>query len=86
MIVAAAGPNRIAAAKTDDSETDSRAGMVGMRIVNDPLRRVKSGEDKPLISNRLSRDRVAVSSGRRARPLRPRRSHKVGPFHLAWWL
>ena len=41
MTVAAAGPKSIAAAKTNVSETESRAGMVGMRIVNEPLSSVR---------------------------------------------
>jgi len=40
ITVAAGGPNRIAAAKTNVSETESLAGMVGIRIVKEPLRRV----------------------------------------------
>ena len=37
IIVAAAGPNIRTAANTNVSETDSRAGIVGIRIVNEPL-------------------------------------------------
>jgi hypothetical protein len=41
IIVAAAGPNRIAAANTNVSETESLAGMVGIRTVKEPLRSVR---------------------------------------------
>src|SRR3954469_8728790 len=41
ITVAAEGPNRIAAAKTNVSETDNRAGIVGIRIVKEPLRSVR---------------------------------------------
>jgi hypothetical protein len=40
-MVAAAGPNNRTAAKTKVSETDSRAGIVEIRIVKDPLSNVK---------------------------------------------
>src|SRR4051794_34254520 len=39
-IVAAAGPNISTAAKTNVSDTERRAGIVGTLIVNEPLNRV----------------------------------------------
>lgn len=41
IIVAAGGPNSRTAANTNASETDSRAGTLGMRTVKLPLRSVK---------------------------------------------
>ena len=41
MAVAAAGPNRRTPAKMKVSETESLAGIVGIRTVNDPLRSVR---------------------------------------------
>ena len=41
MIVAAEGPKRTTVAKTNVSETESLAGILGIRTVNDPLRSVK---------------------------------------------
>ena len=42
VIVAAGGPKSNAAAKTNVSETDSRAGMPGMRTVKEPLSKVRT--------------------------------------------
>ena len=48
IIVAAGGPNSSAAAKTNVSETESLAGIPGMRIVNEPLRSVSTASTSQL--------------------------------------
>ena len=58
IMVAAGGPNRRAAAKTNVSETESLAGMPGMRTVKEPLRRVRTASTSQLESTGACRNRI----------------------------
>ena len=49
-MVAAGGPYSRAAAKTNVSETESLAGMPGIRTVNEPLSSVKTASTSQLAS------------------------------------
>jgi hypothetical protein len=54
IIVAAAGPYKSTAAKTKVSETDSLAGMLGIRTVKEPLRRVRTASISQLLSTSVA--------------------------------